>query len=86
MPGEQITIDPAKYPNLSKIEDGEQVELKVTGTKSSDEDGMVIIETTGIEQTNVNPAKKSLKEMRKPGSPGSSLMQEEQPEPEGEDY
>ena len=41
MPGEQITIDPTNYPELAKIEDGEQVELKVVGTKSSDEDGQI---------------------------------------------
>jgi hypothetical protein len=68
MPGEVITIDPANYPNLAKIEDGE-VELKVMGTKSSDEDGNISIETTSIEQINANPAKKSLKEMKKPSMP-----------------
>ena len=67
MPGEIITIDSANYPDLAKIEDGEQVELKVVGTKTSDEDGGIQIETTSIEQMNVNPAKKSLKEMKKPG-------------------
>jgi len=69
MPGEIITIDSANYPDLAKIEDGEQVELKVVGTKTSDEDGGIQIETTSIEQMNVNPAKKSLKEMKKPGMP-----------------
>lgn len=74
MPGETITIDPANYPELAKIEDGETVELKVIGTKSSDEDGGIQIETTSIEQVNANPAKKSLKEMKKPGTaPGTSL-------------
>lgn len=87
MPGETITIDAEKYPGLSKIEDGEQVELKVTGTKSSDEDGNIMIETSAIEQTNVNPAKKSLKEMKKPGMPAGSMMKEEmEPAEGGGDY
>ena len=77
MPGETLTIESENYPELAKIEDGEQVELKVTGTKSSDEDGNILIETTGIEQTNMNPAKKSLKEMKKSSMPSGKMMQEE---------
>lgn len=86
MPGEMITIDPENYPGLSKIEDGEQVELKVIGTKSSDEDGNIQIETSSIEQVNVNPAKKSLKEMKKPGSPAGMMETSEYPADSEGDY
>jgi len=88
MPGEQITIDPTNYPELAKIEDGEQVELKVVGTKSSDEDGQITIETTAIEQMNMNPAKKSLKDMKKGSMPGGmkKAMMGEEEEPLREDY
>jgi len=77
MPGEVITIDPENYPELSKIEDGEVVELKVTGTKSSDDDGNIQIETTAIKQMNVNPAKKSLKEMKGPAMKKEMMADED---------
>ena len=89
MPGEKITIDPANYPELAKIEDGEQVELKVMGVKSTDEDGMIQIETSAIEQTNANPAKKGLKDLKKP-SPAGGMMRKggmmEDEVPAGDDY
>ena len=37
MPGEVITIDPENYPELSKIEDGEVVELKSVIAKTAGE-------------------------------------------------
>jgi len=86
MPGETLTIDSKNYPELSKIEDGEQVELKVVGTKSSDEDGNITIETDSIEQTNVNPAKKSLKEMKKPGMMMGKMEKEDEPADDEGDY
>lgn len=73
MPGEMIVIQAANYPNLAKIEDGEQVELKVTGVKSTDENGDIQIETSDIEQANVNPAKEGLKGLKKPSLAGGMM-------------
>ena len=78
MPGEVITIDPANYPELEKIEDGEQVELKVVGTKATNDDGSIEITTDSIEQMNMNPAKKSLKDLKKGSMPKGSMSMDKE--------
>ena len=83
MPGETLIIDPANYPKLAEIDDGEDVVLSVKGKKSTDEEGMIQIETTDIEHTNANPAKKALKEM---GVGSSSMNVPESNADEDEDY
>ena len=84
MPGEIITFDPKDYPDLAKIEDGEQVSLKVDGVKSSDDEGMIQIETSSVVQTNANPAKEGLKGLKKPSS-AAGMMSGGQEEPVGDD-
>ena len=63
MPGEVITIDAESYPDIANIEDGEQVSLKVTGTKNTTEDGQIEITTDSITRSDVNPAKEALRGM-----------------------
>ena len=82
MPGEVITIASDSYPDLAKIEDGESVVLKVTGTKNTNEDGDIEITTQSIAQTEVNPAKSALKDMV--GPKNKTMMQgDSQEEDEG---
>ena len=78
MPGQMIEIDPQNYPKLD-IQDGEDVTLKVMGKASVGEDGMIQITTDSIEQADVNPAKKTLREMN------PSAMKRNQPMPEPDD-
>lgn len=81
--GDTLTINASAYKGLADLQEGDPCTLKVIGkVEAVGDDGTIDIAPTSIEQMDVNPAKQSLREMRKPGMPVGTADKEDQLEGE----